>query len=393
MSAENIPLSLYLHFPWCVRKCPYCDFNSYSVGHTADDAAPRDRYIAALIEDLTRKAMLAESRAVQSVFMGGGTPSFFDARQIGSVLDAVGRAYTLAANCEITLEANPGTVERGRLIDYRQAGVNRLSLGAQSFDAESLRRLGRSHGPDEIVKAYAEGERAGYPSINLDLMFALPGQTAGLALADLALAVELDPQHISWYQLTLEPNTVFHAQPPVDLPDDDQAAEIHDRGRALLIGAGYGHYEISAFAKPGFECRHNLNYWAFGDYLAAGAGAHAKYTDRDGRIWRYRKPLNPASYIDAIEREDDCMPRGPVGAADAAFEFMLNGLRLPAGFSEARFVERTGQSFDSISGVVREAALAGLLERGAGDAWRPTLLGLRHLNDLQARFLPTGPAD
>ena len=384
MTTTGIPLSLYLHFPWCVRKCPYCDFNS----HTAGERASRDRYVDALVADLAVESARADGRPLQSIFLGGGTPSFFDAGQIGKALEAVARSFTLEPDCEITMEANPGTVDCGRLIDYRRAGVNRLSLGAQSFDAGSLGRLGRIHGPDEIVTAYVEAQQAGFRSINLDIMYALPGQTHVMAIADITRTIELSPQHVSWYQLTLEPNTVFHARPPQDLPDEDQAAEMQDRGHELLIAAGYRQYEVSAYARPGFGCRHNLNYWAFGDYLAAGAGAHAKYSDREGRIWRYRKPANPAVYMEWMERGGGDTDLHAVDHATAAFEFMLNGLRLPAGFSEDRFATRTGVSFASVAGVVRDAAREGLLERAGRDEWRPTRLGLRYLNELQARFLP-----
>jgi oxygen-independent coproporphyrinogen-3 oxidase len=249
------PLALYVHLPWCLRKCPYCDFNS----HTAGEAPPKGRYLAALIADLAREAFFAGERPIESVFLGGGTPSLFTAAEIGELLDAVAGSCRLVTDAEITMEANPGVLECDRLADYRAAGVNRLSLGAQSFDPNMLRRLGRVHGPGEIFAAFEEAERAGVSRINLDLLYALPGQTAEMALADIEQAVRLSPPHISWYQLTLEPNTVFHARPPADLPDEEVCEVIETECLSRLVAAGYERYETSAFAKPGQLCRHNLN--------------------------------------------------------------------------------------------------------------------------------------
>ena len=258
------PLSLYVHLPWCVRKCPYCDFNS----HTAGDSAPRGRYVAALLDDLAHEAERAAARPIESIFLGGGTPSLFAPQEIEQILDAAKNNFDVVADCEITLEGNPGTVERGDLAGFHRAGVNRMSLGAQSFDQDMLRALGRIHGPDEILTAFDDACAAGFDSINIDIMFGLPGQTLQMALADIEKLCELQPPHVSYYQLTLEPNTVFFSRPPANLPDDDLNWEIQEQGHRALEDAGYLQYEISAFAKIGHRCRHNLNYWTFGDYLA-----------------------------------------------------------------------------------------------------------------------------
>lgn len=383
------PLALYLHLPWCVKKCPYCDFNS----HTAGPAIPRERYVKALQRDLRYEAPQAEDRVVSSLFIGGGTPSLFSGAEIGQLLDSVREHFVLADDIEVTMEANPGTVERHNLAGYREAGVNRLSLGAQSFSADALTRLGRIHGPGEITQAVADARAAGFDNLNLDLMFALPGQTLAMALADLAQAVALAPEHLSFYQLTLEPNTVFHQRPPAELPDDELSWDMQEAAFRHLEQAGYRRYEISAFARDGKSCRHNRNYWTFGDYLAVGAGAHGKVTDRAGRIWRYKKPAHPQTYMECAERDD--LARHPlerVAEADLLFEFMLNALRLPDGFAERAFEERTGLSFDVARPGVAELADRGLMQAAGSATWQPTPLGLRFLNELQAHFLPSAEA-
>lgn len=382
-----VPLALYVHLPWCLRKCPYCDFNS----HTAGEDMPRTRYIAALIADLGREAAFAGGRPIESVFLGGGTPSLFSASEIGELLTAVAASCRLGAGAEITMEANPGALECDRLADYRAAGVNRLSLGAQSFDSSMLRRLGRVHGPGEIFAALDEAGRAGFSRINLDLMYALPGQSAEMALADIEQAVRLSPPHISWYQLTLEPNTVFHARPPADLPDEDVCEVIETECLSRLVAAGYERYETSAFAKPGQHCRHNLNYWQFGDYLAIGAGAHGKLTDEDGTIRRYRKPANPRAYMQAVEAGGEVGERARLAPADVAFEYMLNVLRLPGGFAEDDFRQRTGLPFAALAGPMARARAGGLIEACGPGRWRPSDRGRRFQNDLQGLFLPGPP--
>lgn len=377
------PLALYVHLPWCLQKCPYCDFNS----HTAGENPPRARYVRALIADLGREAAFAGGRPIESVFMGGGTPSLFSASEIGELLDAVAVSCRLAEGAEITMEANPGALECDRLADYRAAGVNRLSLGAQSFDPNMLLRLGRVHGPGEIFAAFDEARRAGFSHINLDLMYALPGQTAGMAVADIDQAVRLSPPHISWYQLTLEPNTVFHARPPADLPDEDVCEAIETECHSRLAAAGYERYETSAFARPGHRCRHNLNYWQFGDYLAIGAGAHGKLTDEHGTVWRYRKTANPRAYMQAVEG-GDAGKRARLAPADLAFEYMLNVLRLPEGFGEDDFRQRTGLPFGVLAGPMARARADGLIEPCGPGRWRPSDRGRRFQNDLQGLFLP-----
>jgi putative oxygen-independent coproporphyrinogen III oxidase len=378
------PLSLYVHFPWCVQKCPYCDFNSHKAGNNP----PRASYIDALAADLRIEGERSGGRPVSTIFLGGGTPSFFSPNEIAQVLDSARRYLTISADCEVTMEANPGTLERGSLSDYRAAGVTRLSLGAQSFDAGMLKALGRIHGPGDIRSAYDDARKAGFESINVDLMFALPGQDLSMAVSDVTSLLELAPPHISYYQLTLEPNTVFHQRPPRDIPDDDLAWEIQERCHDLLGSAGYQKYEISAFAQPGHQCQHNLNYWNFGDYLAAGAGAHGKVTDVAGVAWRYCKPANPQSYIEGGGGGQGQGAAARINSKDLGFEFMLNALRLSDGFSEESLRDRTGAETEAVLATVSEAAKDGLMEASGSGRWRPTATGFRFLNDLQARFLP-----
>jgi putative oxygen-independent coproporphyrinogen III oxidase len=377
------PLSLYVHLPWCARKCPYCDFNS----HTAGDDAPMARYIEALLIDIEREARHARGREVGTIFLGGGTPSLFAPGDIGRLIDAAAKALAFAPDIEITMEANPGTVDCGAPAAYRSAGVNRLSVGAQSFDDASLRLLGRIHGSDDIRRTVDAVVRAGFESFNLDLMHGLPQQTVEMAVADLRAALELGAPHISWYQLTLEPNTVFHARPPSGLPDEDTLWAIQEAGAAELGAAGFASYEVSAWARGEHRCRHNLNYWLFGDYLAVGAGAHGKRT-ADGAVLRYRKPANPLAYIEAMEAAGNDDDVRPLDEADLVFEFMLNALRLTAGFDEELFTQRTGLSSSSLAKRCGPALKKGLMERSAEGKWRATALGRRFLNDLQASFLP-----
>ena len=376
------PLSLYVHLPWCVRKCPYCDFNS----HSAQDGAPTARYVDALLRDLEIEAARGADRDIETVFLGGGTPSLFSPDDIARLLDAVAAQFHLVADAEITMEANPGTVEFGSPRAYRAAGVNRLSLGAQSFDDDMLGKLGRIHSSDDIRRAYGEAVAGGFDNINIDLMHGLPGQTVASAEADLRAAIELGPTHISWYQLTLEPNTVFHARPPEDLPDEEAAWAIQDAGAAVLEANAYEQYEVSAWARDRRRCRHNVNYWLFGDYLAVGAGAHGKLT-KDGVVARYHKPLNPLQYMQTMEAGGTGVAPEAVVEADLVFEFMLNALRLADGFDEQLFVVRTGLRAETITAAATDALAKGLLERTGAGVWRPTSLGRRFLNDLQAGFL------
>ena len=377
------PLSLYVHLPWCVRKCPYCDFNSYTGG----DDASRRRYLDALCRDLEAEASRAGERPLTSVFFGGGTPSLFRAGEIDRVLDAVRTHLACADDIEITMEVNPGAVERGNLAGYRDAGVNRLSIGAQSFDAGRLAALGRIHGVEDIGVTAREAAAAGFDDINIDIMYALPGQDIAGALSDIDAAAALRPTHLSWYQLTLEPNTVFHARPPRDLPDEDRSFEIQQAGEARLAALGFERYEVSAWARDGRRCRHNLNYWSFGDYLAAGAGAHGKLTTDTG-ILRYRKPANPLQYMQRMETGGDHGTAQHVSGSDLLFEFMLNALRLVDGFDEQLFTDRTRLPPPLLRERLAPLVTRGLVAGEAGGHWCPTPAGRQFLNDLQAHFLP-----
>ena len=383
MRREIPPLSLYVHLPWCVRKCPYCDFNS----HTAGNSAPRGRYLEALLIDLQNEAAFATGRPLISIFLGGGTPSLFSPDEIARLLDAIDRRFTLADDIEVTMEANPGTVECGKCSGYLRAGINRLSIGAQSFDDASLATLGRIHTSGDIARVVGEAQDAGFENVNLDLMYALPGQDAGAALDDIEAAVQVNPTHISWYQLTLEPNTVFHSRPPDRLPDDELCYDIQTRGQALLDERGFQQYEVSAYARDGYPCVHNLNYWSFGDYVAVGAGAHGKISSRDA-VCRYAKVAHPQQYMASMERGiPNGMPRA-LAERDLLFEFMINALRLNAGFDEQLFEARTGLSRDALRQRLQAPLQEGLIAPAAENVWRPTPLGRRFLNDLQEVFLP-----
>jgi len=378
-------LAVYVHLPWCVQKCPYCDFNSHAAG---PEGGQHDSYLSALEADLDAEGDAVAGRAVQTVFLGGGTPSLFTPADIDRLLNAITARVTLAEDAEITMEANPGTLERGKLHGYRDAGVNRLSLGAQSFNDRALKKLGRLHGRTEIVTALAEARDAGFDNVNLDLMVGLPGQDLQQALADIDAALALDVEHVSHYQLTLEPNTVFHAHPPADLPDDDLAFDMQSACHERLAAAGFERYEVSAFARPGNECRHNLNYWRFGDYLGVGAGAHGKLTDREGHVWRSEKTSHPREYMQRWANGTMPVRRFRPDADDLLFEYMLNVLRLPAGFDAASFEAGTGQKIGRLLPYLAGACERGLLASAGEGRWRPTALGFRFLNDLQAVFLP-----
>jgi len=377
------PLALYVHFPWCVRKCPYCDFNSYTLqGELA--AGP---YIERLTRDLEAQAGEAAGREVGSVFLGGGTPSLFTPEAIARLLAAARRTLALARDAEVTLEANPGAIERGAFREYRAAGVTRVSLGAQSFDAARLAALGRIHSPAETRRAAGELHAAGLDNFNLDLMYALPGQEPAGALRDLEEALALAPAHLSHYQLTLEPGTVFAAQPPM-LPDEDQAALMLEECGARLAAAGYARYEVSAYARPGRQCRHNLNYWRFGDYLGVGAGAHGKLSlPERGEVVRTVQPREPRRYLAAKPGE---LARRVVPQAELPFEFMLNALRLTAGFALGDFTARTGLGAEAIAAPLAALLSRGLLERTA-EGFRPSDLGLRFLNELLLEFMAERP--
>jgi putative oxygen-independent coproporphyrinogen III oxidase len=378
----DTPLALYVHMPWCVRKCPYCDFNSHQLKSGQPDAS----YIDALIRDFDLEAPRVRGRRIDSVFFGGGTPSLFAPSEFARLIRALKERIEFADGAEITLEANPGTIERGKFQGYAEAGINRVSLGAQSFDAKTLKVLGRIHSADDTHRAVEELKAAKLGNFNLDLMYALPQQSLQQALNDVQLAVSLEPSHISYYQLTLEPGTVFHSRPP-PLPDEDAAWQIQLAGQKMLADAGYAQYEVSAYAKQGAQCRHNLNYWLFGDYVGIGAGAHGKVSIlAPEKILRTVTPKQPREYQTEISRAALLGDGSYIAAADLPFEFMLNALRLNEGFSSDCYHARTGLHLQDLDGKLSWAEDRGLLESIA-TGWRPTTLGRRFLNDLQASFL------
>jgi putative oxygen-independent coproporphyrinogen III oxidase len=373
------PLALYIHIPWCVRKCPYCDFNSHAAGPTL----PEDEYVDALLADLDLDLQHVHGRPLTSIFFGGGTPSLFSDRALGRLLEGVEQRVAFAPGIEITLEANPGTFEQAKFKGYRSLGINRLSIGVQSFQQDKLKALGRIHNGDEAIRAADMARAAGFDNFNLDLMHGLPEQSIEDALFDLRTAISQGPTHLSWYQLTMEPNTVFWSQPPV-LPEDDLLWDIQEAGQALLAAEGYAQYEVSAYAQPGKQARHNLNYWTFGDFLGIGAGAHAKLSTPDGRIlrtWKTRLPkdyLDPAKAYQAGERVLD--------AEELPFEFLMNVLRLSDGAPAELFSQRTGLPLQQLEQARREAERQGLLQ---ADDRRlvATAKGQLFLNDLLQQFL------
>jgi len=381
MSLQPPPLSLYVHLPWCVRKCPYCDFNS----HPAPEQLPQRDYIEALLEDLTLDLSAIGNRSLISIFFGGGTPSLFSPEEIGRFLEGVREQVNCDAEIEITLEANPGTIEHGRFRGYRDAGVTRVSLGAQTFSEHHLKALGRIHGSGDIARAVGELEQAGLENFNLDLMYGLPHQTQAEAIADVEAAIALRPQHLSHYQLTLEPGTVFYHRPP-PLPDDDATWDMQIQCQALLARHGYEQYEVSAYAQAGRRCRHNLNYWQFGDYIGVGAGAHGKLTHEV--IERTARCKQPRDYL-SRRPQNRIAERRVVLSTELPFEYMLNALRLREGFSVPHFEQRTGLHEESIATQLRAAQARGLLDLTGPGHWRPTEFGNRFLNELQAMFLPT----
>jgi oxygen-independent coproporphyrinogen-3 oxidase len=377
------PLSLYIHIPWCVRKCPYCDFNS----HEVRGDLPEQEYIAALIADLEQDLPLAWGRTVETVFIGGGTPSLFSPGAIQQLLGAVRARLPLKPDAEITLEANPGTVDRERFAGFREAGVNRLSLGIQSFDPVMLERIGRIHDGRAAHTAVDAARAAGFDNLNLDLMFGLPGQTRAQALADLATAAENEPAHISWYELTIEPNTWFHRHPP-QRPDDAELWAQQQQGNDLLQAAGYHRYEVSAWSRPGRQCRHNRNYWDFGDYLGIGAGAHGKLTDAAAQtITRRAKIRHPRRYLEQAQDNRRIENTVLLSTEDVVLEFAMNALRLDDGFSAAAFSATTGLPYSTIEPGVSTAVEQGLLATDAGRV-HTTPRGQRYLNELLQAWVP-----
>ncbi|HBC83116.1 MAG TPA: YggW family oxidoreductase [Escherichia sp.] len=375
--ADLPPLSLYIHIPWCVQKCPYCDFNS----HALKGEVPHDDYVQHLLSDLDADAPWAQGREVQTIFIGGGTPSLLSGPAMQTLLDGVRARLNLAADAEITMEANPGTVEADRFVDYQRAGVNRISIGVQSFNEAKLTRLGRIHGPEEAKRAARLATGLGLRSFNLDLMHGLPDQTLEEALDDLRQAIELNPPHLSWYQLTIEPGTLFGSRPPV-LPDDDSLWEIFEQGHRLLTAAGYQQYETSAYAKPGYQCQHNLNYWRFGDYLGIGCGAHGKVTFPDGRILRTAKTRHPRGYMQGTYRDR----QHDVETADKPFEFFMNRFRLLEPAPRGEFTRYTGLDESAIRPQIARALALNYVTESA-EAWQITEHGKLFLNSLLELFL------
>ena len=374
------PLSLYVHVPWCVQKCPYCDFNSH--GQKGD--IPEAEYVQHLIDDLKADLHLVQGRKIHSIFIGGGTPSLLTGAAYTRLLNEIDNLIGLSDNCEITLEANPGTVETGRFKDYVKAGINRISIGVQSMQNDKLKALGRIHGADEASYAAQQATEAGLNSFNLDLMHGLPGQSLDDALSDLKQIIALSPPHISWYQLTIEPNTQFASKPPT-LPQDETLWDIQEQGQALLAQAGYQQYEISGYAKPGFQCQHNLNYWRFGDYLGIGCGAHGKVTDaKTGVITRTEKVKHPRGYMDIIKPY--LYKSWQVKQDDLAFEFFMNRFRLTEPCPIEDYSALTNQPLQSQQAALNKAINTGLLIEKDGH-WQVSLKGHRFLNDLLELFV------
>ncbi|RXJ72288.1 YggW family oxidoreductase [Veronia nyctiphanis] len=378
----SIPLSLYVHIPWCVQKCPYCDFNS----HTLKGEIPEQDYIDALLDDLSidlARFNHVSDRPLHSIFIGGGTPSLMSPEEMGRLLKGIEQQIPFSDNIEITMEANPGTIEADKFIAYRAVGVNRISIGVQSFETAKLKRLGRIHGPEEATRAAKLAHEAGLNSFNLDLMHGLPDQTPEGALDDLKQAIALAPPHLSWYQLTIEPNTQFYSKPPT-LPDDDDLWDIFEHGHQLLSNAGYVQYETSGYSKPDFQCQHNLNYWRFGDYLGIGCGAHGKVTDEDGSITRTVKVKHPRGFLDPDKAY--LSDSRTVKVDELPFEYFMNRFRLVEACPKSEFAERTGLSLDSIENTLNDVISRGYLD-DLGDSWKVTEKGRLFLNDLLGSFI------
>ncbi|OIX97112.1 MULTISPECIES: radical SAM family heme chaperone HemW [Pantoea] len=375
--AELPPLSLYIHIPWCVQKCPYCDFNS----HALKGEVPHLEYVQHLLQDLEQDLPLTAGREVRTIFIGGGTPSLLSSHAMQTLMDGVRARLPLAADAEITMEANPGTVEADRFSGYQAAGINRISIGVQSFSPQKLERLGRIHGPQEAKRAAELAAALGLRSFNLDLMHGLPDQSLEEALDDLRQAIALNPPHLSWYQLTIEPNTLFGSRPP-QLPDDDALWDIYEQGHQLLTAAGYQQYETSAYAKPGYRCEHNLNYWRFGDYLGIGCGAHGKLTQADGRIVRTVKTRHPRGFMKGnyLDKQHE------VADEDKPFEFFMNRFRLLEAAPRAEFQRYTGLDEQTIRPQMEQAIAAGYVTESASE-WQITEKGKLFLNSLLELFM------
>lgn len=371
------PMSLYIHIPWCVQKCPYCDFNS----HTQKGEIPEADYIRHLLNDLSHDLAYVQNRTLHSIFIGGGTPSLFSAQGIADLLHQIRQWIPFEEDIEITLEANPGTAEAERFIGYQQAGVNRISMGIQSFDAEKLKQLGRIHNVEEAVNAVQFAKNSGLNSFNIDLMHGLPNQSLAQALHDLQRGIDLAVPHLSWYQLTIEPNTLFYSRPPI-LPDDDVLWDIFEQGHQLLTAAGYQQYETSAYAKSGYQCKHNLNYWRFGDYLAIGCGAHGKVSFPHGEIMRYAKTKHPKGYMQGHYLHS----QSAVSASERPFEFFMNRFRLLEPVAKQDFIQLTGLNMNQIAEQMDWAKQQDYIIE-TDRTWQVTEHGKLFLNELLQRFL------
>ena len=380
---QSIPLSLYIHLPWCIKKCPYCDFNS----HELQKSVPEDQYLDALIADLKHSADDVEGREIISIFIGGGTPSIFSARNIRQLLQSISELLMFSKNIEITIEANPGTMDQKNFAGFRNAGVNRISIGVQSFDNQQLQNLGRIHDAQAAIDSVHAAKKAGFENINLDLMYALPLQDLNSAVTDVEQAINLEPNHISYYQLTLEPNTSFYRHPPT-LPNAQVSWEIQQIGMQLLAKNGYAQYEVSAYAKENRECEHNLNYWQFGDYLGIGAGAHQKISSPvENLIMRCEKPKHPQQYMRTMNAQNPIIETNTLNKQDIIFEFMLNALRLKSGFSKQQFEKHTGLTLQDIHTCLQTQIEKGLLVM-ENNTVRCSEHGYRFFDELLQSWLP-----
>jgi len=377
------PSSLYVHLPWCWSKCPYCDFNS----HVLNDESKINTYTKLIIKDIENEAKKFKQSKLKTIFIGGGTPNLFDPVSIAKIFDSINTNFDIESNCEITMEINPGSIKKVKLLEYRSIGINRLSIGAQTFNEKLLKSIGRDHSPKHIESVFKTANEVNFESINIDLMFGLPNQSRVMAKNDINKIIDLSPEHISYYQLTIEPNTKFFYDKPNGLPTSDKQNLIQEDCLNLLEKAGYERYEISAFSKKNFECKHNLNYWRFGDYIAVGAGAHGKYRLTIDDIIRYQNASNPNIYMKNIISNESSHKEKLLSNSDKIFEFMLNNLRLMSGFSIAHFESATGLKYDAIEKKLSELNSLKLMKYYPSGYWKPTALGFKFLDNLQCEFL------
>ena len=377
------PSSLYVHLPWCWSKCPYCDFNS----HVLNDESKINTYTKLIIKDIENEAKKFKQSKLKTIFIGGGTPNLFGPINIAKIFDSINTNFDIESNCEITMEINPGSIKKVKLMEYRSIGINRLSIGAQTFNEKLLKSIGRDHSPKHIESVFKTANEVKFESINIDLMFGLPNQSRVMAKNDINKIIDLSPEHISYYQLTIEPNTKFFYDKPNGLPTSDKQNLIQEDCLNLLEKAGYERYEISAFSKKNFECKHNLNYWRFGDYIAVGAGAHGKYRLTNDDIIRYQNASNPNIYMKNIISNESSHKEKLLSNSDKIFEFMLNNLRLMSGFSIAHFESATGLKYDAIEKKLSELNNLKLMKYHPSGYWKPTALGFKFLDNLQCEFL------